>query len=158
MKLRDDEVKRLIAHLRSLVTEDELRAIEDQLRSDEGPKRLSRGDLDDFFPQLSFDVRVGSETWVLRIIPHARMRMVQRGVQAEEVTRLFERFIQVSQQRGEVLTLGRYEIIGRVRRGKRLTVRADIDEIETATGKAHVVTVYLGSSGGDESVVNVDVG
>ena len=34
MKLRDDEVRRLIAYLRPLVSEDELKAIEDQLRSD----------------------------------------------------------------------------------------------------------------------------
>jgi hypothetical protein len=90
--------------LRSLVSEDELKVIEDQLRSDEGPKLLSRGDLDYFFPSLTFDIKVGTETWVLRIISHARMRMIQRGVKTEEVTRLFERFIQMSQQIGELLT------------------------------------------------------
>jgi hypothetical protein len=140
------------------MAEAELKVIEDQLRSDEGPKLLSRGDLDRFFPPLTFDVRVGAETWVLRIIPHARMRMVQRGVKAAEVTRLFQELVQVYQQRGAVLTIGRYEITGRVRRGKRLTVRVDIDEIETVTGNAHVVTVYFGGRSGDVFVANVDVG
>jgi hypothetical protein len=57
-KLRDDEVRRLVSHLRPLVSAEELARIEDILRSDEGPDYLLTDALLAYFLLLNIELKI----------------------------------------------------------------------------------------------------
>lgn len=144
--LRDDEVRRLLKHLRRRVNDDErLAEIEQELRGEFGEEFLREPDLLIHFPELSVEFIVADMRWNLRVIPHAHLRMVQRGLKQAEVSALFRRFVETYSADGQVLTAGPYSIWGQPKpRAARITVRADVDSVTDENGQAHVVTVYVG--------------
>lgn len=144
--LRDDEVRRLLKHVRRRVEdEDRLAEIEQELRSEFGQEFLREPDLLTYFPELYDEFTTAGTRWKLRVIPHAHLRMVQRGIGQGEVSAIFRRFVETYAVTGQVVVEGHYSIIGRRKpRAATVTVRADVDCVTDESGQAHVVTVYVG--------------
>jgi hypothetical protein len=84
--------------------------------------------------------------------------MVHRGISQGDRAFLFEQLVRGSQARGEPVIVGAYKVTGRTRRRRRITIRADIDLIESTTPVARVVTVLIGKARPDANGVYVDVG
>jgi hypothetical protein len=154
--LRDDEVRRLLKHLRRRVDDEErLAEIEQELRSEFGQEFLREPDLLTYFPELSGEFIAASTRWKLRVIPHAHLRMVQRGIGQGEVSAVFRRFVETYTVTGQVVVEGHYSIIGRPKpRATAVTVRADVNYVANESGQAHVVTVYVGR-GDSEGMIEV---
>jgi len=152
--LRDDEVQRLLAYLRRHISDqDELAGVEDTLRSDEAQEYLREPELLAYFPELTRQLHSGGTRWKLRIIPHARLRMVQRGFSSGVVVKLFVRFVAYCVEREMIITRGAYTIFGRLDpRARSATLRVDVDEINEQSGKAHVVTITVGRLNDDEDM------
>ena len=86
--LRDDEVRRLLKYLRRRVDDDErLAEIEQELRSEFGEDLLREPDLLTYFPEIRDEFVAGGALWRLRFIPHAHLRMVQRGLNQSALSR-----------------------------------------------------------------------
>ena len=152
--LRDDEVRRLLKHLRRRVDDDApLAEIEEELRSEFGEEFLREPDLLTYFPELSDEFVAADMRWNLRVIPHAHLRMVQRGIKQVDLSALFRRFVETYVAAEQVLTVGPYTICGRLKsRAVIVTVRADIDSITDVSGQSHGVTIYIGRSTGEDTV------
>lgn len=144
--LRDAEVRRLLAYLRRQITDTgRLAEIEDILRSEETEEFLREPNLLAYFPALTESFAAGGVAWRLRLIPHAHLRSIQRGLPVQSIVGLFRRFVDYNQQQGASLTPGAYTITGRpAPRERTVTLRVDVDEVSDTEGAAHVVTVVIG--------------
>ncbi len=144
--LRDDQVRRLLAHLRRQITDaKQLAEIEDMLGSDEAEEFLREPELLHYFPALSEEFLLESVTWRLRIIPHAHLRIVQRGLSVHSVVQMFRRFLKFNAGQDVLITPGAYTVTGRPAPRERLvTLRIDVSEVAEDEGKAHIVTVIIG--------------
>jgi hypothetical protein len=144
--LRREEVLRLLKYLRERIEDpDQLAQIEDELSGEFAEEFIREPEILAFFPQLSDEFFVAATRWKLRVIPHAHLRMIQRGMRLSDVSGLFRRFIETFSAVGEEVIVGGYVISGRPKaRMARITVRADVDTVDDESGQAHVVTIYLG--------------
>lgn len=144
-RLRQEEIRRLLSHLRQRISDADLLAqIEDELRSDDGEEFLRKPEMLVHFPALAESLTAGGLQWQLRVIPHAHLRMVQRGVKPDSVKSLFRRFVENSIVSGEVIPPGPYTVAGRPeRRSRRISLRVDVDLVTDIAGEAHVVTLFL---------------
>jgi hypothetical protein len=155
VKLRDDEVWRLIAYLRLRVSTEELAQIEDILRSDEGTDYLRRRALLRYFPPIETALPIANVKWLVRITSHAHLRLIQRGVTVDEIQRSFVSFVEGSFQTGELVIEGNYALVGQTRWGV-TTVQIEVERITDAEGEANVVTIYLGRPSQDENAITVE--
>lgn len=58
-------------------------------------------------------VTVAGRRWQLRVIEHARLRMVQRGIRMETVLSLFAQFVEQAATEGQEIIAGAYTIRAR---------------------------------------------
>lgn len=144
--LRDDEIKRLLAYLRVMVEDEEtLASIEDVLRSDEATEYLREPEILAYFPALTETLGIAAVRWSLRVISHAHLRSVQRGISTSTIASLFRRFVEFSGQQNVTLTTGNYAVTARpAPRLRPVTIRFDVDNVSDTQGAAHVVTVVVG--------------
>lgn len=156
-RLRDDEVRRLINYLsRQIQDAERLAEIEDTLSDEYAEEFLREQDLLSYFPEQKCEVVIAETSWQLRVISHAFLRMVQRGISLKMTEELFRRFIEKCQVSKQVITTGPYTIFGKTApRGKSVTLRVDLDVVTDESGQAHVVTVFVGRSG-DEEIAAID--
>jgi hypothetical protein len=155
-KLRDDEVRRLVSYLRPLVSDEELARIEDILRSDEGAEYLLTDALLVYFPLVSLELGIDERSWQVRILPHAHLRMVQRGVSTHDMEDLLIRFVKTCQMRGELIIEDYHGIVGRTPRHASVTLRVAVEEISEQAGRVRVITVHGGRGwSAAETVVHV---
>jgi hypothetical protein len=150
------ELRRLLNHLRNQISDSELLAkIQDELRGEDAAEFLREPDLLAHFPVLQDEIEIAGVKWVLRVIPHAHLRMVQRGIGIDSVMNLFQRFVEYCEATGELITTGAYSVSGRPKpRGARIILRFDVDFLSDEQGKAHVITVVIGHSRtGAETVI-----
>jgi hypothetical protein len=152
-KLRDDEVRRLVSHLRLLVSDEELANIEDILRSDEGAEYVLTDALLIYFPLVSIELRIDERPWRARVLPHAHLRMVQRGISTHDIEDLLIRFVKTCQVRGEPIIEDYYGIIGRIERHRLVTLRVAVEEISERGGQVRVITVHWGRGRAEEGTV-----
>ena len=145
-RLRNEEVRRLLHHLRQRIEDAErLAGIEDVLRSDEAEEFLREPELLAYFPELTEEINTIGMQWQLRVIPHAHLRMVQRGITLVGIAHLFRRFVEAYATSQQTITTGPHTIIGRPRaRGIAVTLRIDVDAVAESSGRAHVVTIFSG--------------
>lgn len=145
-RLRDDEIRRLISYLRRQISDETILAeIEDTLRSDEAQEYLREPEILAYFPLIVENFRISGVGWNLRIIPHAHLRSVQRGLPVPTLASLFRCFVEFSNQQGVAITAGNYSVTARpAPRERRITVRFDVDQVTEEAGVAHVVTVVIG--------------
>lgn len=144
--LRNEEVRRLSKYLRERIEDpDRIAQIEDELNGEYAEEFLREPDLLIYFPELVDEFVAAIGRWRLRVIPHAHLRMIQRGIKLADISALFRHSLEMYTAGGEVVTVGPYSIIGRSKpRVARITVRADVDTVDDESGQAHVVTIYLG--------------
>ncbi len=144
--LRDDEIRRVLAHLRKQIFDSEqLAEIEDELKSEFGTEILREPEILSYFPEQEIENNFTETIWNLRIISYTSMRMVQRGIDIESITDLFNKFLKFCDENEEIITVGAYSIFGRPNpQSPKLTLRLDIDEITDKQGKAHTVTIFVG--------------
>lgn len=156
--LRREEVRRLLRYLHERIEDqDQLAQIEDELSGEFAEEFIREPEILAWFPQLSDEFVVGTTTWKLRVIPHAHLRIIQRGMKFSDVSALFRLFLETFSAASEVVTVGGYIISGRPRaRAMRITVRVDVDSITDEFGQSHVVTVYLGR-GDSENMTLIDL-
>jgi hypothetical protein len=148
-RLRTEEVRRLLRYLSERVgNPEQLAEIEDALRDEDADEFLREPHLLTYFPEQTVEIAAAGAKWQLRIIPHALLRMVQRGISQTGVSELFRRFVEAYSASEQVIVTGPYTIFGRTR-GKLITLRADVDLSLDESGEAHAVTVLVGR--GDES-------
>jgi hypothetical protein len=63
---------------------------------------------------------------------------------------LFSRFVEKSIAEGQPIEIGKYTIRERpTPHGSDITLRVDVDFVESAGGQAHVVTVFMGRGSAD---------
>ncbi len=156
--LRREEVLRLLKYLRERIEDqDQLAQIEDELSGEFAEEFIREPEILALFPQLSDEFIVADTRWKLRVIPHAHLRMIQRGKKLSDVSALFRRFLESSLVAGDVIVVGAYVITGRPRaRGARMTLRVDVDSVSDESGQSHVVTMYLGQ-GDSENMTLIDL-
>jgi len=152
-KLRDDEVRRLVSYLRPFVSDEELARIEDILRSDEGAEYLLTDALLAYFPLVVIELRSDEKVWRVRVLPHAHLRMVQRGISTNDIEDLIIRFVKTCQVRGEPIIEDYYGIIGRTQRHSLVTLRVAAEEIGEQAGQVRVITVHWGRGRAQEETV-----
>jgi hypothetical protein len=152
--LRREEVRRLLKYLRERIEDQEqLAQVEDELSGEFAEELIREPEMLAFFPQLSDEFSVEETRWKLRVIPHAHLRMIQRGIKLSDVSGLFRRFLETSLAAGEVVTVGGYIISGRPKvRAARIRLRVDIDSVTDEFGQCHIVTVYLGRKTGGTTI------
>lgn len=131
MRLREDEIRRLLAYLRGQIEDAEtLLQIEDELRGENAAEFLREPEVLDYFQSLDSNFAAGKIEWKLRVIPHAHLRIVQRGIGLPEIINLFVRFVEFCQDSNEIIHVGAYQIKGKPYNGtKVLTLRVDVDRI-----------------------------
>ena len=148
-RLRTEEVRRLLRYLSERLEDSErLAEIEDALRDEDAEEFLREPDLLIYFPEQTVEIVATGTKWHLRIISHALLRMVQRGISQTSVAKLFRRFVEFYSTSEQVIVTGPYTIFGRTG-GKLITLRADVDLALDDSGEAHAVTVLMGR--GDEN-------
>jgi|ERR1041384_3822020 hypothetical protein len=145
-RLRDDEIRRLLRYLHQQVEDQEyLAKIEDELRGADAEEFLREPELLAYFPEQTEELIAAGAKWILRIIPHAYLRMVQRGIQQTAVVSMFKLFVEKCAAEEQVITVGPYTIFGRpMTRAKTLTLRVDVDVVADTSGQARLVTVVIG--------------
>lgn len=156
--LRHEEVLRLLKYLRKRIDDpNKLAQIEDELSGEFAEEFIREPEILSFFPELTEEFVVGKTRWALRVIEHAHLRMVQRGIKLSDVSALFLRFLERASMGEEVITVGGYVIAGRPKgRARKISLRVDVDSITDELGDSHVVTVYLGGSD-SENVTLIDL-
>jgi len=156
--LRREEVLRLLKYLRERIDDlERLAQIEDELSGEFAEEFIREPEILAFFPQLSDEFSVAATTWKLRVIPHAHLRMVQRGMKLSDISGMFRRFLERYAAASEVVTIGGYIISGRPKaRAARITLRVDVDSVRDELGQSHVVTIYLGR-GDSENMTRIDL-
>lgn len=106
-RLRTLEVRRLLRYLNERLEDPErLAEIEDALRDDGAEEFLREPDLLTYFPEQTVEIATGGSRWQLRIIPHALLRMVQRGISQTSVADLFRRFVEAYLASKQVIVTG----------------------------------------------------
>jgi hypothetical protein len=156
-KISDAEVRRLLSYSKQYIDNEDLAGIEDELRGDYAEEYLREPDLLKFFPELNEEILAAQKNFKLRVIPHAHLRMVQRGVKLGDLIVLFRSFIESYSAKGETIVIGHYALYGYLKSRKLfITLRVDIDAITDVTGEAHVVTIYMGR-GNNEGILEVDL-
>lgn len=146
--LPENEIRRLLKHVHPQIQESEQFAmIEDELRGEDAEEFLREPDILAYFPAF-FEILIHFETtWQLKVIPHAHLRMVQRGVTRTNIVEMFQRFLDQSQVDGFPLLPGPYAITGHIEKKlPPITLRLDIDTVIESTGTGHVVTIIVGRS------------
>jgi hypothetical protein len=145
-RLDQVEARRLLSYLRNRGEDIETLAhIEDELRGEYADEFLREPELLAWFPLLQDEIEINGAIWLLRIIPHAHLRMVQRGIKMETLLNLFQRFVQFQAASGVLITTGPYSVFERARpREVTVTLRFDVDLVTDEGGQAHVVTVFIG--------------
>src|SRR6266566_2715034 len=130
-RLRTEEVRRLMNYLSQQIRDPKrLAELEDALRDEYAEEFLREPDLLVYFPEHTAEIFASGANWRLRIIPHALLRMVQRGITRNVVKNLFLRFVESCSAGPHIITTGPYTIFGRVQpRGKLITLRADVDVV-----------------------------
>lgn len=158
-RLRDEEIRRLVAHLRRQIHDEALIAeYEDILRSDEAEEFLREPELLAYFPVITEALDVSSVQWELRIIPHAHLRSVQRGIPIPTITSSFRRFVEFSNQQAAAITIGNYSVTARpAPRERKVTIRFEVSQISESEGAAHVVTVVIGTTRIDSEENNIEL-
>jgi hypothetical protein len=151
--IRHEEVLRLLRHLRGRVESAErLAEIEDELRGEFAEEFLREPDLLIYFPEISDEFIADGALWRLRFIPHAHLRMVQRGLNQSDLSTLFRRFVEKYAGSGQVITVGPYNIWGRLKpRASTVTIRTDVDVVDDEANRAHVVTIFMGRGDTEDS-------
>lgn len=156
-KISDAEVRRLLSHIKVYVDEKVLAEIEDELRGDEAEEYLREPDLFKFFPEIFDEFTATGKSWKLRVIQHARLRMVQRGIKLSDASAFLCSFANLYHAQEQPLFTGHYALYGRVKaRNLYVTIRIDVDLITDVEGEAHVVTVHSGR-GNTEGMIEVDL-
>src|SRR5947209_4807199 len=152
-RLRDVEIRRLLRYLRQQIEDQEyLAEIEDELRGEEAEEFLREPELLAYFPEQAEELIVVSSRWVLRIIPHAYLRMVQRGIRQAAVVNVFKRFVEKCAAEEQVITTSPYTIFGRpTPRATKLTLRVDVDVVADTRVQAHLVTVIIGRTDAEDT-------
>lgn len=136
------EARRLIAYLRAQPLDaGRLLEIEGQLLGDEAGSLLREESFLTYFPAITNELIAGGINWQLRFIPHARVRMTQRGVKSEVVLNLFTRFVERSLREEGDIVPGPYTIR---QPASGITIRIDIDIVGNDSASAHLVTVFFG--------------
>src|SRR5947199_8211742 len=108
-RLRDEEIRRLLRYLRQRIEDQEyLAEIEDELRGADAEEFLREPELLAYFPEQAEELIAASSNWMLRIIPHAYLRMVQRGIKQTSVAKMFTRFIEKCAAEEKAITAGPY--------------------------------------------------
>ena len=153
-RLREDEIRRLLDYLRGqIAAATSLLWLEDELRGDEGGEFLREPEILTYFPATTSVFLAGNMIWRMRFIPHALLRMTQRGVGSLELVSLFTRFVEFCQNSNQIIHIGAYQIVGKSQTSaKVLTLRVDVDTIEDESGTAHVVTVFYWRGDGFETI------
>lgn len=156
--LRREEVRRLLKYLREQIEDqNQLAQIEDELSGEFAEEFIREPEILALFPQLSDEFVVAATRWKLRVIPHAHLRMIQRGMKLSDVSGLFRLFLETFSAASEVVTVGGYIIRGRPKaRAVRITLRVDVDSVTDEFGQSHVVTIYLGR-GDSENMTLIDL-
>src|SRR5919205_1236614 len=144
--LRPEEIRRLVKYLREQIEDtDKLAQIEDELSGEFGDELIREPEILAYFPQVSDEFVIGATRWNLRVIPHAHLRMIQRGMRLSDLSRLFQRFLERYRTIHEVVSPGAYIILGRPKaRMPKITLRVDVDSVTDELGQSHAVTMYLG--------------
>jgi hypothetical protein len=144
--LRNEEVRRLLKHLRDRIDDrGRLAQIEDELSGEFAEEFIREPELLAFFPELSDEFVVSDARWKLRVIPHGHLRLVQRGMKLPDISGMFRRFLETYAAASEVITVGGYIISGRLKaRAARITLRIDVDSVTDEFGLCHLVTIYVG--------------
>lgn len=156
-KISDAEVRRLLSHIKDYVDGEVLEEIEDELRGDDAEEYLREPDLLEFFPEIFDEFSTAGKNWKLRVIPHAHLRMVQRGVKLNDASAFLHSFANLYFVQEQSLFTGHYSIYGRIKaRNLYVTIRIDVDLITNVKGEAHVVTVHLGR-GNTEGMIKVEL-
>lgn len=127
-KISDAEVRRLLSYLRRYVGDEDLTKIESELRGDYAEEFLREDNLLKFFAELSDEFAATGKNWKFRVIPHAHLRMVQRGVKLNDVSVFFRLFVELCSAEEQSIFIGHYTLYGRIKpRNFFVTVRLDID-------------------------------
>lgn len=89
--LTEAEIRRLLSRLRFLPQE-RLAEIEDRLRSREGPVYVgsASSELLQFFGEYWMRLMAANQIWILRVLSHAHVRMIQRGIQPAHLETVFK--------------------------------------------------------------------
>ncbi|SRR6266545_1833910 len=145
-RLDQAEARRLLSYLRNRIADIETLAhIEDELRGEYAEEFLREPELLAWFPPLQEEIEINGMIWLLRVIPHAHLRMVQRGIKMGTLLNLFQRFVQFHTANGALITTGPYSVFERAKpREATVTLRFDVDLVNDEGGQAHVVTVFIG--------------
>lgn len=156
-KISDAEVRRLLSYLKQYVTDEVLAEIENELRGDEAEEYLREPDLLECFSELSDEFIIAGKKWKMRVIEHAHLRMVQRGVKLNDISVFFRAFAELYYAEEQSIFIGHYALYGRIKlRNLFVTVRLDIDLVTDFEGEGHIVTVHIGR-GNNEGMINVDL-
>lgn len=156
-KISDAEARRLLSYLKHYIGDEDLAEIESELRGDEAEEFLREPNLLEFFPELSEEFVAADINWKLRAIPHAHLRMVQRGVKLNDVSAFLRSFAELYKAEKQSIIIGHYALYGRIkRRNLFVTVRIDLDMVTDVEGIGHVVTVHIGR-GNNEGMMEVDL-
>src|SRR5690348_8502657 len=111
--LRREEVRRLLKYLRERIEDpNKLAEFEGELSGEFAEEFIREPEILSFFPQITEEFVVGQTRWKLRVIEHAHLRMVQRGIKLSAISALFLRFLESASTCGEVITVGGYVIYG----------------------------------------------
>jgi hypothetical protein len=149
--LKNNEVRRLIAHLRKQINEETLLSeIENNLFSEDGNELIREPEFLQYFSETFISIAINKTDWTIKIIPYTQMRMVQRSLNQQKITNLFTRFIEICEAKSETITIGAYTIFD-----KSMTLRIDVDEISDEKGVAHTVTVFVGK-GNTENTISIN--
>jgi hypothetical protein len=109
-RLRTEEVRRLLRYLSERVgNPEQLAEIEDALRDEDAEEFLREPDLLTYFPEQTVEIAAAGAKWQLRIIPHALLRMVQRGISQIGVAELFGGSLRLIQPASRSLLPGRIQ-------------------------------------------------
>lgn len=156
-KISDAQVRRLLSHLKSYVDEEQLAEIENELRGNDAEEFLREPDLLKHFPELSDEFMAAGKSWKLRVIPHAHLRMVQRGVKLNDVSNFFRSFAELYTANERPIFIGHYAFYGRMKaRNLLVTLRVDVSSTTDEKGDGHAVTVYMGR-GNNEGMTEIDL-
>ena len=147
--LKDNEIRRLLSYLRAQINDENLLAtIEDEMRGEYGEEIIREPELLRYFPLSVAEIRIAGTIWHLKIIPYTALRMTQRGINREQVTALFTRFVEFCNGVNETISVGAYTIFS-----KSLTLRIDVDTVSDIGGEAHTVTVFFGKGNVEQTIV-----
>src|SRR2546423_10570609 len=106
-RLRTEEVRRLMNYLSQQIRDPKRFAeLEDALRDEYAEEFLREPDLLVYFPEQTVEIVVTGAKWQLRIISHALLRMVQRGISQTSVAKLFRRFVEFYSTGEQVIATG----------------------------------------------------